>query len=1011
MVDNPIFVQLYATECLNMQKHTRMNLSRFCLPASVILLALCALSATFTGAYGQAHGSLAESLPFDRLAHQAWSSENGLPQNSVHQILQTRDGYLWMATEGGVARFNGIQFTIFNQENTPTITSNDTCCLAEDRSGALWIGTSDGLLRYAGGTFHRYTTTDGLSSPVVLSLAPTGDGFLLVRTGDGLARYDGRKFTPLELSASALGPGPNGSVWLATTTGLFMYSRGDLRSVQVPGLPTESIEGLGSLQDGSQWLRTHTAFLLWNRGRLHTWRAGRDLPGTRVQSFLADSRGTLWVGTDQGLVALSSARIPDSARLEVLPALGATSILTLFEDREHNLWVGSDTTGLHILRQQKFRTLPSLSGHPTTAITQTSDGTIWLGSRGGGLFYYEGGQTRHLSTKDGLISDVILSLAADGDGSLWIGTPDGLNHLRGETIESYTSADGLPDDFIRSLYADHDGSLWVGTRRGLAHRQGGQFTALSRADGLPSDLIGAMMRSSSNDLWVGTLDGLVRIKDGTLTIFTKTQGLSGDVITFLLEDANNRTLWVGTKDGGLSRVSEEGVSPVRAHNLPREIDSILEDVRGYLWLTSSRGIVRVLASELIACGETPTCTPHIATYGSSDGMPTEEMSSSGHPGALRAANGDLWFATRKGVAIVDPTNLHENRTPPSVVMERFTVDDVALENTGTEITIPPGHVQYGFEYAGLSYVSPSRVRYRYILEGFDKQWTQAGSRRNAYYTNLPPRHYRFRVQAANEDGIWNEAGAEVAFAIKPRFYRTLWFSGLAALLLIGIIFAVYRIRVRAIRSRFNAILAERTRIAREIHDTLAQGFVGVSMQLELTAHLLAQSRVGEASRQVDRTRDLVRDGLADARRSIWDLRAVGTQATLPMRLAHLVDRSATEHLKTDIEIGGIYRALSPSLENEVLRIAQEALANAVRHSEAACVALNLRYHPNELTLTVCDNGKGFQTTDTTLPAKGHFGLQGMRERADQIGGMLRVESSPESGTTVTLSVPLSNGRE
>jgi signal transduction histidine kinase len=303
------------------------------------------------------------------------------------------------------------------------------------------------------------------------------------------------------------------------------------------------------------------------------------------------------------------------------------------------------------------------------------------------------------------------------------------------------------------------------------------------------------------------------------------------------------------------------------------------------------------------------------------------------------------------------------------------------------------------------------VRYRYILEGFDKQWTQAGSRRNAYYTNLPPRHYRFRVQAANEDGIWNETGAEVAFAIKPRFYRTLWFSGLAGLLLIGIIFAVYRIRVRAIRSRFNAILAERTRLAREIHDTLAQGFVGVSMQLELTAHLLAQSRVGEASRQVDRTRDLVRDGLADARRSIWDLRAAGTQATLPMRLAHLVERSATEHLKTDVEIGGMYRALSPSLENEVFRIAQEALANAVRHSEAACVALNLRYHPNELTLTVSDNGKGFQTTDTTLPAKGHFGLQGMRERAGQIGGMLRVESSPESGTTVTLSVPLSNGRE
>jgi signal transduction histidine kinase len=682
----------------------------------------------------------------------------------------------------------------------------------------------------------------------------------------------------------------------------------------------------------------------------------------------------------------------------------------MFEDREQNLWVGTDTTGLHILRQQRFRTLPSLSGYHITAITQTADGTIWLGSKGEGLFHYVGGHTRHLSTRNGLASDVILTLAADGDGSLWIGTPDGLNHLRGEKIESYTSADGLPDDFIRSLYADRDGSLWVGTRRGLAHRRGGHFTALNRADGLPSDLIGAMLRSSSNDLWVGTLDGLVRIRDGTLTTFTKTQGLSGDVITSLLEDTNDHALWVGTKDTGLNRFSANSFAPVRAYDLPRKIDSILEDTRGYLWLTSSRGVMRVMASELIACGEAPGCTPHIATYGSSDGMPTEEMSSSGHPGAWRAIDGHLWFATRRGVAIVDPTNLRENNTPPSVVIERFTVDDTGLKNTGTEITISPGHGKYGFEYAGLSYVSPPRVRYRYILEGFDKQWTQAGSRRNAYYTNLPPRRYRFRVQAANEDGLWNETGAEVTFAIKPRFYRTLWFLGVATLLVVGIIYTMYRMRVRAIRSRFDAILAERNRIAREIHDTLAQDFVGVSVQLELTAHLLSESRVDEASQQVDRTRDLVREGLADARRSIWDLRATGTQATLPTRLTHLVEQSVTEHLKINLDIGGVYRALSPSIENEVLRVAQEALANVVRHSKASRVVLDLRYHPNELTLTVCDNGTGFLATDTTLPAKGHFGLQGMRERADQIGGRFLVESSPESGTTVRLSVTLSNGR-
>jgi ligand-binding sensor domain-containing protein/signal transduction histidine kinase len=993
-----------------MHKPSRMNLSRFRPFFPVLLLAMCAVAASCTEAHAQKPGGHGAPPASKALGHQAWSSENGLPQNSVHQILQTHDGYLWIATEGGIARFNGIQFTVFNQENNPAFTSNDTCCLAEDRSGVLWIGTSDGLLRYAGGAFRRYTTGDGLPSSVVLSLAPASDGFLLVLTSGGLARYDGQKFTPLTLSASAIGSGPDDNVWLATAAGIFSYNEEHLRAVPVSGLPMEPIEGLGSLQDGSQWVRTRTTFLLWKQGRLRTWHTGQELPGTRVQSFLADSLGTLWLGTDQGLVALSSAPTADNSRLEIQPALGATSILTIFEDREHNLWAGSDTTGLHVLREQKFRTLPSISGYPITAVTQTADGTVWLGSKNEGLFRYADDQTRHLSTKDGLISDVILTLAADQDGSVWVGTPDGLNHLRGEKIESYTSADGLPDDFIRSLFADHDGSLWVGTRRGLAHRQSGHFTVLSRANGLTSDLIGAMLRSSSNDLWVGTLDGLVRIRDGKLTIFTKTQGLSSDVITSLLEDTNH-TLWVGTKDGGLNRSSANGFSPVLAQNLPREIDAILEDASGYLWLTSSRGLMRVLASELVACSEPPACNPHIATYGSSDGMPSEEMSSSGHPSAWRAADGYLWFATRKGVAIIDPTDLRENHTPPSVVLERFTVDDTELKGPGTEIAIPPGHVRYTFEYAGLSYVSPSRVRYRYILEGFDKQWTLAGSRRNAYYTNLPPGHYRFRVQAANEDGIWNEPGAEIAFVIQPPFYRTLWFSGFVMLLLAGIVFAVYTMRVRAIRSQFDAILAERNRIAREIHDTLAQGFVGVSVQLELTAHLLAQSQVLEASQQVDRTRDLVREGLADARRSIWDLRAAGAQATLPMRLTRLVEQSATEHLKADIDIGGTYRVLSSSIENEVFRIVQEALANVVRHSRATRVALRLRYHPNELTMTVSDNGCGFHTTDTTLPAKGHFGLQGMRERANQIGGTLNVESSPDSGTTVTLTVPLPNGKE
>ena len=544
-------MRLFAAECLNMQKHTRMNFSRFCISSLVLFVTLSVVPATYTANNVQKRGRFLEPPLWGMLRHQAWTSDNGLPQNSVHQILQTHDGYLWIATEGGAARFNGIQFTVFSQESEPAFTSNDACCLAEDPSGVLWIGTSDGLLQYAGGVFRRYTTSDGLPSPVVLSLVSIDDGPLLVLTSEGLARYDGRKFLPLELSAFALGSAPDGGIWLATATGLFRYSRDGLHAVPFPDLPKEPIEGVGSLNDGSQWLRTHTALLLWNQGRLRVWRAGQELPGTHVQSFLGDSRGILWVGTDQGLVALSTTSNASNTRLQILPAIGATSVLTMFEDQEHNLWVGTDTAGLHILRQEKFRTLPSVSGYSISAITQTADRIIWLGTRGEGLFGYLGGQTRHLTTKDGLISDVILTVAADRDGSLWIGTPDGLNHLRGDKLEFYTSADGLPDDFIRSLYMDSDGSLWVGTRRGLAHRQGEHFTVLTRANGLPSDLIGAMLRSSSNDLWVGTLDGLARIRDRQVTTFTTAQGLSGDVITSLLEDATGHTIWVGTKDSGL----------------------------------------------------------------------------------------------------------------------------------------------------------------------------------------------------------------------------------------------------------------------------------------------------------------------------------------------------------------------------------------------------------------------------------------------------------------------------
>jgi signal transduction histidine kinase/ligand-binding sensor domain-containing protein len=968
---------------------------------SSFIWALCGIATLSAVAYPQ---------DSNNLGHQSWSTENGLPQNSVHQIFQSGDGYIWIATEGGVARFNGIDFKVFNHENTPAIASDDICCFAQGSSDSLWIGTADGLLEYSAGTFRRYAAADGLPSGGISSLSEGGDGSLLILTASGIGSFDGKHFSLVSLPGGAVPAamvrGDDGSVLIASTSGIFQYEHGRIRPWSHSfAAPIGDIEGIGVLQDNGLWLRTGTSLTLIQNGRQRTLEAGRDIPATRIQSILAGSRGELWIGTNEGLFVLDNF----SGHPQLQQALGSSSILSIFKDTEGDVWVGTETSGLEILRQQNFHTVAGLSDHVITAITQTSGGAMWVGTNGDGLDRWQFGKTQHFSAGNGLLSDVILALAPGANDSVWVGTPDGLNHLEGAKIKTYTSADGLPDDFIRSLLVDDDGSLWVGTRRGLAHWQNGRFVTFTHANGLNSDLIGALLQSHSpsspHDLWIGTLDGLSRLHDGKITNFTTKDGLSGDIITSLAEGRRG-ALWIGTKGEGLSTWSPTGFTSLNRRDLPQVVDSILEDDRGNLWLGSPRGIARVSASSLLACASSPVCNPHPTSYGRSDGMPTEEASAIGHPAAWRTAEGLLWFATRKGVAVTDPDHLVENRIAPPVVMERFTVDNIELPLLATGQSISPGHNSFAFQYAGLSYLAPAKVQYRYILEGLDKQWTEAGSRRIAYYTSLPSGHYRFRVQAANSDGTWNETGAQVVFYLRPPFYRRIWFLLLLAALLISAAILLYRLRVRRLESQFQAVLAERNRVAREIHDTLAQSFVGVSVQLELTAQLLAQSQVSAAGQQIDRTREYVREGLAEARRSIWNLRAVTAQHALTTRLTRLAEQSTTAQLSIHLNIGGTYRPLDAAFEDEILRIAQESLTNVARHANATQASVDLRYHSSRLTLIISDDGRGFHASDDSLPGKGHFGLQGMRERAAQIHAQLTIESSPGKGSVVRLDAPI-----
>ena len=487
------------------------------------------------------------------------------------------------------------------------------------------------------------------------------------------------------------------------------------------------------------------------------------------------------------------------------------------------------------------------------------------------------------------------------------------------------------------------------------------------------------------------------------------QGLSNNTVTAIAQDAQG-TLWLGTNGGGLNRLRGTPSQPAMqafpwsSKGLPGTIYGILEDGGGHLWLSSQSGIFRVSLAALNAYSASHPIA--VDAYGTADGMNIRECSGGSHPAAWKLADGSLWFATLDGVSFIDPAHAAENRVPPPVVIEKVLVDD-QVRGLDQELTIQPGANRLEFQYAGLSFVAPQKVRYRYQLKGFDHGWIEAGSRRAAFYTNLPPGRYRFAVMAANNDGVWNTAGASLALRLLPHFYQTWWFYSALALagLLLG--YLVYRWRVLQVEAQWGAVLAERGRLAREIHDTLAQGFVGISVQLELVARLLATSREA-ALQQLDQARALVRASLAEARTSIWDLRSESAGAEdLPGRLRQSCNRIASgSPSKVYLQVKGTYRPVTRKTEEELLRIGQEAVANAVRHAEATRIDVQLIYEAARVSLQVADDGRGFEPSPERSGPEGHYGIKGMHERAEEIDAALVLESTPGGGTRISVEAPL-----
>jgi signal transduction histidine kinase/ligand-binding sensor domain-containing protein len=982
--------------------------------------------------------------------YQSWQTDSGLPQNTVHVVLQTRDGFIWLATEAGLVRFDSVKFTVFTHKDTPQLGSDVIYNLLEDRSGALWIATSSGVTRYRNGGFQSLSEKGGAPANAAWSMHEDRSGAVWILTAGGLARFDGeslRSITgipPLN-EMSRMVDGAYGDLWLGTSNGLYHADWGEARRFRVAGqaaaiqalaldktgrvwagmanglevcgaekcdlfnLPgtgaaARNVSALAVDAAGAMWVGTAAGLVRHDGTRTAVYGPHEGLPSELVQLLVCDREGAVWVGTGGGIARVFDGKIEAFTPRE---GFSSNAVISILEDREGNLWLGTESGGVDILRDRAFTTYTAqdgISDDHIRSVYQDQQGIVWLGTSGGGLDRRDKGGFVALTTASGISSNVVLSIASAPNGDMWLGTPDGLDRMRNGKVTVFTSADGLADDFVRSLYFDKQGTLWIGTRRGLSELNGGKFRTYSALDGLGSDLVGSILQSRDGSMWISTLGGLTHWQHGQFRNFTEKDGLSDHTVTALHEDADG-TLWIGTMGGGLNRWRNgifRAIAPQGAA-LPETIYSILEDASGKLWVSSNQGIFSASRDDLNRYADGAASAVTVNSYGVADGMKVSEASSGGHPAAWRLDNGELWFATLKGAATVDPAHLATNRVPPLMSIEQISVDDRPEKRNGA-ISIRPGGRRFAFEYTALTFAAPQKVRFKYRLEGFDHGWIDAGTLRTAYYTNLPPGRYTFQVLACNNDGVWSAAPASVSLRLEPYFYQTIWFYVLLVSAAALIWYAAYRWQMRQVESRFRAVMAERNRIAREIHDTLAQGFVAVSVQLQIVSRLLGSS-TDAAKQHLGQAQELVKHGLEEARNAIWELRSQSAEnQDLAAQLAKMADRvTAGTEIRTEVRVNGAYHPLRERVESELMRIAQEAVTNAVRHSEAKRVEIQLKFSARGVALSVQDNGRGF-SDEPPSAHDGHFGIAGMRERAQQIGGTFTVSSQEGRGTQICVEV-------
>jgi ligand-binding sensor domain-containing protein/two-component sensor histidine kinase len=976
----------------------------------------------------------------------SWGTERGLPGGSITAIAQTSDGYLWIGTDKGLVRFDGFNFHQFERAHPNPILIGPVRTLLVDPSDNLWILLQNTqLFRYQNGNFEliRGEAENGTTAMA----RGTSGSVLLSSLAVGTATYSGNRFRSLSSPALhtnaarvanseapdqratpfswfdrlaaptsvviSMAQTDDGTIWLGTERrGLFYLQEGRV-SGALNGRVDTNINCLLPLQNSELWVGTAKGVLRWNGTKLTLAGVPSSLRNLNVLSILRDRDSNIWVGTSRGLFRYNANGVFLLSTHETTGPVAA-----LFEDREGSIWIGSGR-GLERLRDSAFVTysLPNLKSQSMGPLHVDSGGRTWIAPIQGGLRWLKEGKSGDV-TADGIANDVVYSIAGTGKDDIWVGRQQGgLTHLRYSgnsfTAKTYTQADGLAQNRVYAVYQSSDSTVWAGTLSGGVSRfQNGEFRTFTTADGLSSNTVNAIVEDHSGTMWFGTPNGLSSLSKGRWKVYGVQDGLPSASINCLTEDSAG-VLWIGSAAGlAYLRSGRVSVPMQLPPSLDEMIAGVAADRMGTFWIATSAHVVQLNRNRLL---EGTLGSGDVHVYGLADGL-------RGSEGVKRCQSvvadtlGRIWFSLNRGISVADPARMPSF---PSVLphLEAVSADGLSVDLSGP-VRISSAQRRITFDYAALSLSNREPVKYRYMLAGFDKGWSEPVTTGEAIYTNLSPGSYRFRLLAGNGDDLQNHAEVTLPIAIEPQFWQTWWFLFVCVLNFLLLLLVAFRIRIHQVNKRFSIRLEERveerTRIARELHDTLLQSFHGSMFRMQAARNLLP-TRPEEAGEALDGAITRAEQAIEEGRNAIQDLRAeAATASDITQLLKAMGQELATSQRGRGapamfrLTLEGERQALSPFLQDEVYRIAREALTNAFQHAYARQIEAEIRYDSRAFRLRIRDDGTGIDPRVLKQGKRaGHWGLPGIRERARQIGARLDLWSEAGVGTEMQLAIPAS----